>query len=380
MKGNGAKILSSLILLGLILSLATPAFAEGGPEPGGLHGKVLEIQGATLVVQTREGEARVQTDANTTFKIPGTQDPSIDDINEGDLIGARGEWTGDKVLHAKLVVVLPHRARPQGIRGIVTAKEGTTLAVQTPDRNVTVLTNDETKFRIPGVENPTVDDIQVDDRILAAGLFNDEGQLLAKAVAALPHDIPRPTVIGQVADIQGATFLLNTRDGQVRVVTNAQTKFKIPGVEDPGLEDIEVGNLVAVWGDEHGEGAITANLVAVVRHRERDRGTAVRGTVAEIRDSSLVLENGDVILTNEDTRYFIPGDPDPEFSDIKLGDRIGAAGMMQEDESLLAKAVAVMRSPRDHDRDRHPEREPLRPSDREERPDRDRSTDLYLNL
>ena len=380
MKGNRAKILSSLILLGLILPLTAPAFAEEGPQPGGLHGKVLEIQGATLLVQTRDGEVRVQTDANTIFKIPGARDPSIDDINEDDLIGARGEWTGDKVLHAKFVVVLPHRARPQSIRGVVTAREGAMLTVQTPDRTVTVLTNDETKFRIPGVESPTVDDIQVGDRILAAGSFNDEGQLLAKAVAVLPHDIRRPTVTGQIADIQGATLLLNTREGQVRVVTNAQTEFKIPGVEDPGLEDIEVGNLVAVWGEEHGEGAITANLVAVVRHRERDRGATVRGTVAETRDSALVLESGAVVLTNEHTRYFIPGDPDPEFSDIKVGDRIGAAGKMQEDGSLLAKAVAVLRGPRDLDRDRSPEREPHRPFDREERPDRDRSTDLYLNL
>ncbi len=376
MKGKTAKIMSSLILLGLILSLATPAFAEGGPKSRGLLGKVLSVQGATLVVLTRDGEARVQTDANTIFKIPGVQDPSIDDINEGDFIGARGEWTGDKVLHAKFVVVLPHRARPHAIRGVVTAKEGTALTVQTPDRTVTVLTNDETKFRIPGVENPTVNDIKLQDRVVAAGSFNDEGQLLAKGVAVLPHDIRRPTVIGQVAEIQGATLLLNTRDGQVRVVTNAQTEFKIPGDDDPSLEDIQVGNFVAVWGEEHGEGAITANVVAVLRHRPQERGATMRGTVAEIRGSSLILENGNVIMTNADTRYFIPGDPDPEFSDIKVGDRIGAAGVMQDDGSLLAKGVAVLREPRERD----PEREPHRPSDREERPASDRLTDLYLTV
>lgn len=53
------------------------------------------------------------------------------------------------------------------LRGQVTAIEGTTLIVKTPDGERQVTTSDETRFHIRGVEDPTIADVKVGDYILA---------------------------------------------------------------------------------------------------------------------------------------------------------------------------------------------------------------------
>jgi hypothetical protein len=72
------------------------------------------------------------------------------------------------------------------LRGQVTAIEGTTLTVKTPDGERKVTTNDETRFRIRGVENPTIADVKVGDYILAKGEPDSTGTFVAGAILVMP--------------------------------------------------------------------------------------------------------------------------------------------------------------------------------------------------
>ncbi|MEJ2210392.1 MAG: hypothetical protein P8129_15345, partial [Anaerolineae bacterium] len=71
----------------------------------------------------------------------------------------------------------------RGLRGEVTAidLEAGTLTVETARGPVTVVTADETRYRLPGVEDPGLDDVQVGDRIVAAGRFESRDPLVFAA-------------------------------------------------------------------------------------------------------------------------------------------------------------------------------------------------------
>ena len=78
----------------------------------------------------------------------------------------------------------PHRAIR---RGTVMANNGSTLTLETPNGAITVLTDEHTRFRVAGVENPGMDDIQVGFQALAAGQLNSEdGTLLAQIIGGRP--------------------------------------------------------------------------------------------------------------------------------------------------------------------------------------------------
>ena len=81
------------------------------------------------------------------------------------------------------------------LRGQVTAIEGTTLTVKTPDGERQVTTSDETRFRIRGVENPTIADVKVGDYILAGGEPDSTGTFVAKAIPRLLCAIANPVLI-----------------------------------------------------------------------------------------------------------------------------------------------------------------------------------------
>jgi hypothetical protein len=66
----------------------------------------------------------------------------------------------------------------------VTSIEGTTLTVETRRGEQTVLADENTRFRIPGVENPSLKDIKVSDRVIALGRRNEDGDFIAKVVGA----------------------------------------------------------------------------------------------------------------------------------------------------------------------------------------------------
>jgi hypothetical protein len=88
-------------------------------------------------------------------------------------------------------------------RGEVTAIKGTTLTVETRRGDRTILTDEHTRFHIPGVENPSLEDIEVGDRIIALGRRNEAGDFVARVLGspkrrglspetrALPLDLPK---------------------------------------------------------------------------------------------------------------------------------------------------------------------------------------------
>ena len=144
------KWLTLSAFLAVILVLGSVGVARAAePEPpqaqgdrGSIRGTVMDINGHTLTVRTPRGEVHVVTNNDTVFRIPGVEDPSIDDIAVGDFVVVLGRWTG-QTLHARLVGAVSPEDRLPRIIGQVTAIEGNDLTVNARSGQVILVHTEE---------------------------------------------------------------------------------------------------------------------------------------------------------------------------------------------------------------------------------------------
>ena len=231
---------------------------------------------------------------------------------------------------------------PRTVRGEVAAVAGQALAIKAGPGLVLIVTGPETHLRVPGVDDPALEDIGVGDHVVALGRGKN-WVLRAQIVSTIDPEAELGRVGGQVTAIDGHEITLNTLSGDTAVVrTDAETVFHIPGVEEPGLDDIAVGNLVAVGGVQNEDGSWQAILVAVPR--EMDRRLRLAGEVTAIEGATLTLETrGDrepTLLTDDETVFRIPGIEEAGLDDIQVGDRVLVAAETRDGE-LYAAQVAV---------------------------------------
>jgi hypothetical protein len=236
-----------------------------GPRPARLRGEVLAVDGDTFTVRTARGrQITVLTDEATEFRVPGVENPSIDDLQVGDKVAGGGVVEEDGTARAVLVVVLPEEVARLG--GEVSAIEGTTLVLETRGGQVNVLTDDETIFRIPGVEEPTLGDIEVGNPVIAAGTWEDEATFHAVGVGVGGRREGQPGVVrGRAIRIGSDSLIVGTPRGPVTVLVDDETQYRVPGVDDPGLDDVGIGALVGARGAWSESGALEATGVAVLR-------------------------------------------------------------------------------------------------------------------
>ena len=346
---NGrVKLISSLVLVGMLFTLTGAVWAEEPAEPGGLRGQVAAIEGDAILVTTPSGEeCRVITDQETRFHIPGVSAPTITDVDVGDYIGARGERNEDGDLLATVVVVVPaeYAHHRNIVRGEVLAIEDRTLRVQTRLGETLVITNEETRFRIPGIEVPSIEDLAVGDPVLALGRPDEHGSLLARVVAVVGGpQLRRHTLRGLITGIDEDTLNLATRGREVRVETSDDTIFRIPGVEDPGIDDLNVRDLVVVVGTWDAEAEVFRARALTLIPRWPSHLRFIRGEVTGIEGRTIVLDalRGEVaVLTDGETIFRIPGEEDPGLEDVDVGDWVGAVVTRTEEGRLLAKVVVV---------------------------------------
>jgi hypothetical protein len=266
-------------------------------------------------------------------------------------VGAWGGVNEEGDLLARAVIVVPAEMaqRRNLVQGRVTAIDGLTIAVETGQGQRIVITGEATRFLIPGVEDPGLEDVAMGDPILALGRPDDEGDLLARMVAIVTAgQVQRHTLRGVIMAIEGDTIGLLTGRGDVRVLTDRETIFRIPGVEDPGIDDLEVRDQVLVVGTWDPEQELfTARAVTLIP-RWPSHLRFVRGEVTGIEGRTIVLNalRGEVaVLTDGDTLFRIPGAEEPGLENLRVGDKVGILVGRGDDGGLLAKVVLVRRPP-----------------------------------
>lgn len=319
-----------------------------------LAGRLSDVGDDALTVETERGPAAIRVDSETTYRVRDVEEAGLDDLSVGLKIVAQGTLDLDGNLLAQTVAVPWVGPRPVRLQGEVLAIEGDTFTVRVvrdrqPDRQLTVLTDEMTEFHVPGVDDATIADLQVGDRIAGEGVVEDDGagsgqpEGRATLVIVLPEQVARLT--GEVVAVEGATLKLDTPGGTVDVLTDVDTVLRVPGVEEPTLDDVEIGDRATATGEWEDE--TTFNAIAVGIHGDRrtgQRGT-VRGRAIRVETDQLVLGtlHGPVtVLVDGETQYRVPGADDASLDDVAPGAMVGARGTWNEDGTLQATGVAVL--------------------------------------
>ncbi len=333
-----------------------------------LAGKLTDVSDDTLMVETEHGLATVCVDGETVYRVRGIEEPGLDGgsaelaevLDAGMRIVAKGTLNLDGSLLAQVVVVPWVGSRPVRLRGEVLAVEEDGFTVRAArgrqsgrqsghqsgrqsGRQFSVLGDETTEFRVPGVEDPSIGDLHVGDKIAGEGVIEEDGTVRATLVLVLPEQVAR--LGGEVTEIEGTTLVLDTLGSTVNVLTDADTIFRIPGIEEPALDDVGVGDRVDVVGVWEDETTFCAVGVGVRGDRRPGQEGTVRGRAIHIGDGSLVLgtQRGPVtVLVDDETQYRVPGVDDPNLDGVNAGAMVGAQGTWNEDGTLQATGVAVL--------------------------------------
>jgi len=195
-------LLVSLVLAPLALAQEPDPATPGAEGMAGLYllGKVTDVQDAQLSVETSDGPWTVLVDDETVIRLPGVEDPTLEDV-VGKAILVKGRVTAVGTMQAQLITPpaplvrlrdalrdLLRLLRRRGIRGQVEAINGETMTLSTSLGQITVRVSEDTRFRGPGAEPLTLEDIEVGDTIVVLGLPDITCPINAKGIILLPGE------------------------------------------------------------------------------------------------------------------------------------------------------------------------------------------------
>ena len=138
------------------------------------------ISGSDLSLETDDGWTRTITATSTTEITKAGAPITVDDLAVGDEIRFGQTKAADSTYTiTRIVVVLP------SLGGEVTAKTADTITVTQRDgTSATIHVDGATTYAVRGVEDATLDDIEVGMHVRAEGTENSDGSLDASRVAS----------------------------------------------------------------------------------------------------------------------------------------------------------------------------------------------------
>ena len=299
-------------------------------------GTVLSIEGNTLVVENEQGTVKVLTDVFTRFVIPGVESPGIAAVEVGNYIVAQGQRKGES-FHANSVLVRPQK--PSRLGGEVTAVGADSFTLVTEEETVTVLVDDQTRFRFPDVEAPGLGDVVIGEKLLVIGQPTDEGDVLATLVTR-----PRPRVgeiIGEVTTVGSASLTVERQGGAAVTFTmNEETVFMVPEIAEPTLADVHEGDAVRVRARLEDETPVALRVIVVPPTAAALLGKvlSVEGTTVQVETR---LEQTIAVQTNSTTQFVIPGTDNPTLADLQEGDTLRIGGEWVDTGTFHAWVIQV---------------------------------------
>jgi hypothetical protein len=217
---------------------------------------ITAIDGSSVSLATDDGWTRTITVTDDTGLTRGGQDVALSDLAVGDQVRFRQERNDDgSYTVTDLAVVVPK------VSGTISELTDTSFKVTTRDGSVwTITTDGSTAYRY-GAADGSRADLDDGDRVLVQGETIGDNALTATTVT-VAGDRVAGTVTAKTAD----TITLQTRDGEsVTIHVSSDTEVRLPGIDDPGLDDIAVDMVIGVSGRERSDGSIDAAAVGAGR-------------------------------------------------------------------------------------------------------------------
>jgi hypothetical protein len=227
-----------------------------GRDGIGRHGfreiTITAISGSNLSLETEDGWTRTITVTDDTTVTKAGQEIGVAELAVGDQVVLRQTRNDDGSYSIDTIaVVVPT------VAGTVTAVDADSITIDARGgTDWTITTTSETVYQL-GSETGSRSDVVVGATIVAAGEQGSEATLTAETVR-----IQVPRVAGEVTAKSDSTLTIEQRDGTTLTIhVDADTEYAVRGVEDAGLDDVDVGIVVVALGTQNEDGSIDAQQV-----------------------------------------------------------------------------------------------------------------------
>ena len=153
-------------------------------------GQVQSIAGSTIALVKADGSAlQVVTTATTKFHARGVANPSLADIQPGDIVAAAGQLSGSTLTAAQVGFNTPREKIGPRAAGKISAIHGGTLTLDQPFGQKLTVTTDANTFVVQrgtdGLQIITVADLQAGEGVMVLGVRSSDGETIeAKAILA----------------------------------------------------------------------------------------------------------------------------------------------------------------------------------------------------
>jgi hypothetical protein len=242
------------------LGALDPPPGEGdAPDLGrfGAHGfrdiTITAISGNDVTLGTPDGWRRTITIAESVDLTKGGQDIAVSDLKVGDQVRFRQVRNDDGTYTVTAVVVVV-----PSIRGTASDITATGFKVTTRDGSVwTVAVNGSTTYSY-GEGSGTLADVKAGEAVAVQGTIAADNQMTATNVR-VAGDRAVGTVTAKTAD---SITIRRRDDASITIHVDADTTYRVAGVENPDLGDVAVGMAIGVTGRARADGSIDADAVA----------------------------------------------------------------------------------------------------------------------
>jgi hypothetical protein len=224
---------------------------------------ITAISGSNVTLGTDDGWTRTIAVTDAVDLTKGGQDIALSDLAVGDQVRFRQTRNDDGTYTVNaLAVVVP------SVRGTVSDVSSSGFKVTGRDGAVwTIAVNATTEYQY-GTGAGSLADVTNGTTVVVQGTSTGDNALTALTVRVKP-DRAVGTVTSKTAD----SITITKRDGStVTVHVDADTTYRVAGVENADLGDVAVDMAIGVSGRERADGSIDADAVAAGTGRGFFRG------------------------------------------------------------------------------------------------------------
>ena len=359
------KLSFSLIIVLLAAGLiAGAAFAETntdsksgfelGNRPRLRIGKVTGIGASDFTIEGLNGETlQITVTEETVFRTRQGEEPAdaaFEDLVVGQYVGVAMQNGSENNPKARLVVFLPEDFDPAEFKPIRAAGKVTLLSeaggffeMETRKGETLQISVDE-NTRYTGSAD-SLADLAEGTLVGVLAVEQEDGTLLAKAVAAKQPRLPLAETHGTITALTSDSLTIEDRNGQAHTFTVTEnTIYKDRTGEVNGLNDLETGMIVIVAHLRETE--VNEAKAVLVADKALLRLERVQGVIKSVNQNNLTLEvNGEVMHLTIDDHTRVKGVNISSIDDLEKDMRVLVLYQEDENGKLTAKAITGVKRP-----------------------------------
>lgn len=128
-------------------------------------------------------------------------------------------------------------AKRRGIKGTLSAKSSDSITVGTKSGTIEIEVNDQTKYKVPGKKDATLDDIPVDSTV-AVRVSRTVSETTALAVHLIPGKPQRVHRVGEVSALTDTSITVKNKKGEESTFSLIHETKYLPAGEKPKVGDV----------------------------------------------------------------------------------------------------------------------------------------------